>query len=231
MRYELNNNGMIEGYINLFENFNMTKIIQKQQGEKQKVDEQGNLLYKTNVIVDEIGVETYDETTEAKTLVELDGDARWIDNPSIMIPNIVSINISFAERPSEFTIEEVITQKYTQITEELGYSYALADCFITAEDLDLEVVGHSADTGTKIVSIHPLGFCQTKPLALDALAKTFLVYVEADSNIEVSINGVAAVNNVVTLPDIVDEIVVKFIETEGRRGEVQAYALFYEEEV
>ena len=202
----------------------------------QKVDAEGNPLYYL-MCLDEDGNESMMETTESTflddeyevelepVLIPIEGtkdiqvEIEWLEYDPCMVPNMVDVTVSFVERPEQFTVEEIITQKYTMIAQELGYEYCIADCFLTEDDLDLTAPGHSADTGVKTVSIQPNGMCQTKIITSEVLIGEYKLYLEADANVIASVfieyNTVA----------------VTFHETDGKRGNVRAYALFYNEEV
>jgi len=57
--------GQIE--IKLPANFSLSKKVEIVKAKRQKVDEKGRPLYKTNIYIDECGNEFFDETTEART--------------------------------------------------------------------------------------------------------------------------------------------------------------------
>jgi len=202
----------------------------------QKTDEQGNLLYIDGETGEETlltGYEDYDENfienapvmipieyPEGFQLVqEVQVPTEWLEYEPVMVPNMVDVTKNFSEKPELFTVEEIITQKFTLIAQELGFEYCIADCFLTAEDLDLEWVEHKADTGVKLVSIQPNGACRTKQIQLDVPVGARKLYLEADINI---------VANAFIDYDV---FTVVFNETQGKRGNVRAYALFFNEEV
>ena len=213
----------------------------------QKTDADGNPLYQI-VCINEDNSESITETTNTTyfdgvdendldpIMIPIEGtkevqvEAEWLDYEPIMVPNMVDISIKFSERPWEFSVEEIITEKYRFITETVGTTYCLADCFLTAEDLNLSAC-ERVDTGVKLVSIQPYGMAETNVLPLDAPARSFKVYVEADSNVDVFVNSVKVENNVVDLLIATDEVFLNFTETQGKRGNVSAYALLYNEEV
>jgi|GEM_PF-5514637 len=74
----------------------LLKAIQESTGSMiQKVNEQGELLYKKNIVADEFGVETYTETTEGE------------DHEPIMVEEIVSRTYTLEQNPYIFTADEV----------------------------------------------------------------------------------------------------------------------------
>jgi hypothetical protein len=241
--------------ISLPDNFSLTKTIEVTEGEKQKVNEQGQKLYKTNVIASEAGEETFEETAEEKTATKFEErqvtnkwtdeegveysetvtaqvPVEWLYNQPVMLPNVIQKVVTFAENPYEFDASEVAGKKFELITGELGFTYCYADEFLTEEDLDLEAPDHSANTGTKVLELLPNGQCQTAPITLDKEAQDFILYLEADPTIEVQISDdditfVPFANSLATLATPTSEVILRFKNLEAKKAKVEAYGIFY----
>lgn len=232
--------------VNVEDNFNPSKIIEAQEGEKQKTDQQGKLLYKMNI--GENG--TYSETTDSRIVTKYDDKEvenkwtnedgkehsetvtvqepiEWIDNEPVMIPNIISKTITFAEDPTQFTVKEILKAKYQTLLENSSYDYILADIFLNEEDIDVTDKEHAANTGVAIMQLLPKGQAKTKSITLDNSASSFeLLELEA-AGVDIYINDVKFINNKAILSAATNEVVIKFINTTDKAVDVKSYAIAY----
>ena len=192
--------------ISLPDSFSLSKTVEEEEGENQKIDEAGQLIFLTP---------EGEETTDAE------------GNEPVMVPKLVQKSVSFQENPYIFNENEIAQRKFELIATELGFTYAYADEFLTEEDLDVFAVGHSANTGVKVFVLLPNGQCQTKVLSIEEAASDFTLYLEAEYGINAELNGVPFVNNRVTLEAAVNEVILTFKNTTNVNAEVYAYALLY----
>jgi len=141
--------------------------------------------------------------------------------------------VAFTENPYIFTAEEVAQAKFEQIASDYGFVNAYADEFVSEEDINILAEGHSANTGVKVLELLPNGQCQTNTLAIGENAKTFTLYLEADSNVAVSISGDDGANfslfenNVAVLRELSSEVILKFEETSGKKANINAYCIMF----
>ncbi len=239
--------------IDVPEDFTLGKTIQEVsevQPEKQKTNDQGQLLYKGNVIVDAEGNETYDEVTEAKKATEWEERQvtnKWVDEEGVkhsetvtinapiaweelepvMIPNIVNKYVTIKDRPEVFTAEEVLIKKCKGLTGAAGLQHVVADVFLNESDLDLTAPGHSANTGINMVQLLPQGQCVTKEITLAAAADTFtLLEFDAPDGVEIYLNEMLlALNEAVTTAAPTDKVRIKFVNTTDKLKMVRGYVI------
>ncbi|MHB1420104.1 MAG: hypothetical protein ACYCX4_11080 [Bacillota bacterium] len=238
--------------INLPEGFSLSKTIQEAQGEKQKISDQGQPLFKTNI--SENGL-TWEETTEAKMPVRFEQQevtnrwadengvehtetvtvqvpVEWVENEPLLISNIVQRFVSFIENPHVFNVDEIIQEKYRRILDSSAYSHIYGDEVLTDEDIDNTVPGHSANTGVKVLELLQGGQAQTNPIILDVAASNFGLYLEADPGVVVDISpdGQAWVtfeNGIATLPAVTQTIVIRWRGPADKKANVCAYGILY----
>ena len=233
--------------IEVSDDFNITKTIAVAEGEKQKTNYLGQLLYKTNE--QEAGI--FDETIEAKTvtkteekqtpntyydedgaehteIITVNEPIEWIDNAPVMIPNVVEKVISFNQCASEFTALEVIQAKYQSVLDNSACDYILADMFLNEDDVDVTDVLHSANTGVGVLQLLPQGQAKTKPLQLETAAATFqLLDFTADDGVTIYIDDVQFNGTTLALPAAVDTVVVTFKNNTDKLRSVRNYAIGY----
>lgn len=233
------------------DNFVLEKTIQIQEGEKQKVNDKGQLLYKDNVVVKEDGTETYDEVTttqkptkfeekdetittidengkESTQTIQVQVPVEFQDLEPVMIPNMINKIITLANNPEEFTINEIVNAKYKDILEASACDHILADLFLNEEDIDLADVNHSANTGIAIMQLLPGGQAKTKEINLTAAAKTFtLLEFNTDDGVDIYLNDVKLTENHVTLEATTDRCAIKFVNTTDKPRTVKSYAIGY----
>lgn len=209
--------------INVDDNFSLTKEIQFQDGEMQKTNEEGKLLY-----LDSEGNETIESKIEVKT-DEDEGEnvAKWIDNTPIIIPNLIKKSITFAEDPTVFEVEEILQAKYKSLLENTTYDYILADIFLNEEDIDLADKGHLANTGVAIMQLLPNGQTKTKTITLEAAVSSFELLELESAGVDVYINDVKFVDNKAVLSAATNEVVIKFKNTANKAVDVKSYAIAY----
>jgi len=193
--------------ISLPEDFSLSKTVEEIQGEKQKTNEQGQLLFITP---------EGEETTESE------------DNEPIIIPDVIVKQVTFAENPYIFSVNEVAQRKFEIITQQLGFANAYADEFLTEDDIDFNYSNHSANTGVKVLELLSNGGqCKTKTITLTIPAKEFVLYLESSANVTVELNGIPFVNDKVLLSASTLEIVLVFKNETINNVNVNAYAILY----
>lgn len=200
--------------ITVNDDFSLTKIIEVQEGEKQKINEEGQLLYKINTFENEEVGEVWSETTEPN------------DNP-VMIADTVQKTVTFAENPTEFTVEEILQAKYQTLLESSTYDYILADIFLNEEDIDLADPNHTANTGVAIMQLLPLGQAKTKSITLEAPAANFELLEFDASGVEVYLGGKKFVDGKLSLTSPIGSCTIKFVNTTDKPVDIKSYAIAY----
>ena len=237
--------------ISLDDAFDLEKIIEIQEGEIQKTNDQGQLLYKANLAIDEMGIEAYEETTDSKRAITIQeqnqqtADTDALDHSStknsevievaefkalhpIMIPKLVSTTVSVKTHPEHFTLEEIVEGKYKNILEASNSNYILADIFIDENDLDLSDGNHKANTGYGILELLPQGQTQTKLISLEGSSKNFtLLEFDADQGVEIYVNDRKFESNMITFENELDRCIIKFVNTVDKAQKVRSYAVGY----
>lgn len=238
--------------IEVKENFTLSKSITEVNPEKpiiQKVNENGEELYKDNVIdeftfnevhypdgkkpikfedkevtntwTDEEGVE-HSQTVTVQVPVE------WEDLEPVMIDNYHTITVTLKERPSAFTLEEVLTEKYSELLESSLKDCILADMFLNEEDIDIEDENHNANTGAMILELNPQGQAKTKTIALEKQATEFeLLEFNCPDGVDVYLSGKKFVDGKLTLTSPVSNCTIKFVNTTDKKITVNSYAIGY----
>lgn len=196
------------------DDFSLTKVIEVQDGEKQKTNEEGRLLYKINTFENEEVGEVWSETIEPN------------DNP-VMVDNMIQKTVTLSENPTEFTVEEILQAKYQTLLEGSTYDYILADIFLDESDIDLADPNHTANTGVAILQLLPKGQAKTKAITLEVAAKTFELLEFEGPGAEVYINDVKFIDNKATLSDSAEEITIKFVNTTDKPVDIKSYAIAY----
>lgn len=140
--------------------------------------------------------------------------------------------VSIRDEPAAFTVTDVVKAKFEHLVHARGAQNCYYDEFITEADIDLGAEGHAANTGVKVLELLPYGQCQTVPLLLDETSQEFELYIESDAaiQVEISSDGVEFVvfdNNYAILKEPAAAIVLRFKETAGKAGRINAYALCY----
>lgn len=232
------------------DNFSLIKIIKVIEGEKQKTNDKDELLYKTKGYDDE-GFEIWIDTTESRTITKTEGKEvvnkwtdeenvehsetvivqepiEWIDNEPIMIPNIVNKIINFIDNPLEFTVEEIIHEKYKNMLEESTYDYILADIFLNENDLNLADPLHSANTGVGILQLLPTGQAITKEIILETSTNIFnLLEFNADPGVDIYINDTKFTDNKAVSNAPLNSCIIKFVNITDKPKMVKSYAIAY----
>ncbi len=232
--------------IKVEDNFNTSKIIEVVEGQKQKTNEQGQLLYKTNIKEDG----SYDETTEAKIItkteqreavnkwtdeegkehsetVEVEEPIEWVDNEPVLIDNVVNKTITFEEDPTAFTAEEILKAKYQTLLDGSSYDFILADIFLNEDDINLGDKDHAANTGVAIMQLLPNGQAKTKSITLVNSANSFELLELEGNGVDIYINDVKFVDNRAVLSAATNEVVIKFKNTTNKPADVKSYAIVY----
>lgn len=233
------------------DSFNISKMVQVQEGEIQKVSKEGQLLYyKQGTEYGGYIEDSYEETTDSRTVtkteprevsntytddegvehtspVTVDEPIEWVDNDPVMLPNIVTKNISFAESPGEFTAEEILQAKYQGILDNSSYDYIIADAFLNEDDIDLDDKDHSANTGVALMQLLPKGQAKTKAIALEVPAASFELLEFDAPGVEVYLSGKKFIDGKVSLAAPVANCTIKFINTTDKPVDIESYAIAY----
>lgn len=244
--------GQIE--VNLPANFSLTKEIEIVKDKKQKVNEKGYPLYKTNIYIDEYGNEFFDETTEArspiawKTKREINWwrdeagrmheqpyitqlPSQWQENEPIWVYNLIKKEVSIDDYPEFFDIDEVTNRKYELIADELSYEYCYANEFIDNTDIDLSYENH-ANIRIKTLELPAKGECHIKRIKLNVPADTLFLYLEADEGVVAEgsvdeVNFIPFQDDRLGFENSVRNIVLKFKNCSNKKQRVCAFAIFY----
>jgi len=235
--------------IQVDDDFDCEKVIQVQQGEIQKKDNNGNLLYLDTNKLDTQGnpTETIESRVVTKTepkevinkwvdekgaeqsqTVTIQEPVEWYDNEPVMIPNMVDTTVKYSTNPTEFTLDEILEAKYKTILENSQEDNILADMFLNESDLDLTNVNHKANTGVGILKLLPNGQAVTKSITLAKSTSTFtLLEFSTDKGVDIYINDTKFAGGTVTLASAVDNCTIKFVNTTNKLKNVKSYAIGY----
>ncbi|QWU15666.1 hypothetical protein SAMN04487895_12710 [Paenibacillus sophorae] len=230
------------------------KTLQRANGERQKTNGDGQLLYQSNPVPGEDGQETYDEVTTARIptaweevtqeykLVNEDGSVtpasntarvptEWEDLLPIMVPNIEAYQVTFAEQPSLFTYDDLHEAKLVSL-EKASPNLRLVyyDEDFEPASFSSELADHAANLGDGIMAIHPGGTCRTVKLQLGTAADTIQLYLEAQEGIGVEVGAtvsgfVPVTGGVAELPEPADALYVRFTNTTDTYKEVYAFGI------
>ncbi|MDH6370539.1 hypothetical protein M2444_002319 [Paenibacillus sp. PastF-3] len=232
----------------------VTKSIAGVNGEKQKIDENGQLLYKGDLTVDDNGLETYNEVTTARiataweevsqdyNLVNEDGSTTpitnkakvaiaWDDLQPVMVPNIIYSAVSFAEQPSLFTFDELNAAKCASLEKSYkGKLLLYYDEDFSLENFAVDLAEHAANMGDGVIALHPRGKCRTVKLPLGESVDKVQLYLEAQDGITVEVgaavgNLTAVVDGAAQLPSAADAVYIRFTNTTDSYKEVYAFGI------
>lgn len=238
--------------IEVQENFTLSKSITEVNPEKpliKKVNENGEELYKDDVIdeftfdevhypdgkkpikfedkeitntwTDEEGVE-HSETVTVKVPIE------WEQLEPVMIDNYHTITVTLEERPTAFTLEEVLNEKYSQIINDSQKDFVLADIFLNEADIDLSYENHKANTGLMLLELLPNGEAKTVSIELQKSASEFeLLEFNSYEGVDLYINDVKFIDGKATLLAPAESCVLKFVNTTDKPKLVSSYAIGY----
>ena len=237
--------------IDVVDSFLLSKAVEVTEGTKQKTNEQGQLLYKTDIIVvDEVG-ETWIETTESKkptkferyektiTVTDEEGNqnsqivtvkipVEFEDLDPVMIDNIILKVVNIKDNPEEFTAQEVLEAKYLDILNASNKSNIIADIFLNESDIDLNDINHSANTGVAMLELLPHGQAKTKSISLEIASKDFeLLEFDAPKTVDIYISGQRVENGKVSLANTVSTCTIKFVNTSNKKAIIKGYAIAY----
>lgn len=190
--------------------------------EVQKTSVKGKPLYYKDIVkvVEEKVLDHVDEVIEPiKDSIELD---------PIMLPNIVTKTYDLKSNYEMFTGEEVLEAKYQYILDESQRDYIIADMFLNEDDIDLEDVGHSANTGVAILQLLPNGQAKTKSIKLAQPTQEFkLLEFDAEDGVEIYLSGKKFNNGILTLPSPISSCTIKFVNILDKPKSVKSYAIGY----
>lgn len=240
--------GPFEYSVELPYEITLSKQLQKVVGEKHKKNDQGQMLYKDNVVVSETGEETYDEVTEARKAIawedrtvtyKIDGEevkrivqqpTKWEELAPVMTDDVLEITAKFPKRLEEFTYLDVLEAKKAAIQENNLRQLVHFDEDFTLDTISDDLSTHAADLGDGIIALHPNGQARTEKIALPAAAEVIQVYTEMQDDITVEVGPTASdfhtvVDGVVTLPAAADAVYIRFTNQAAERRDVFAYGI------
>ena len=155
-------------------------------------------------------------------------ESEWVKFEPIMIPNMVDVYITLEERPSEFTVEEIIKAKYQSILDASVMDYVIADMFLNENDMNLQDVNHSANTGVSLLQLLPNGQAKTKSIELVVSAKKFeLLECEGIEGVDIYLEDNKFIDNKLELISPISNCTIKFVNTTDKSIEVTSYAIGY----
>lgn len=238
--------------VDVKDDFNLSKTIEVQDGEIQKTDEQGQLLYYAYEEVQD-GADSYFnqteiETTEARTAIKTeprevintytdeDGvkhsdpviiqePVEWMANDPILLPNMVQKTITFTENPTAFTALEVLNQKYNMLLDNTPFDFIQAGIFLNEDKIDLTDI--KANTGVAIMQLLPQGYAKSKTLNLKDSVDTFRLLEFDCDGVDILVNDKSFVNNELVLDKATDKIILTFKNTTDKYIDVKSYAIAY----
>ena len=236
--------------VTVADNFDISKTVQVQEEEKQKVNDEGQLLYKIktfeNEEVGEVWSETTDNCTVTKTeprevsntytddegvehtsTVTVDEPTEWVENEPVMVPNIVNKTVIFADSPGEFTAEEILQARYQKLLDNSTYDYIIADAFLNEEDIDLLDKDHSANTGVALMQLLPKGQAKTKSISLEVPAANFELLEFDAPGVDIYLSGKKFIDGKLTLSSAVSNCTIKFVNTTDKPVSIKSYAIAY----
>ncbi|KGE17558.1 hypothetical protein [Paenibacillus wynnii] len=223
-------------------------------GEKQKADENGQLLYKSQPILDENNQETYNEVITARiptaweertqeySLVNEDGSrtlltnttqvpVEWEELQPAMVSNVEQYQVSFTEQPSLFTYDELQVAKLISIKKAYsGVQLVYYDEDFEPSGFSTDLAEHAANMGDGVLAVHPNGKCRTTKLPLGKIADTIQLYLEAQAGITVEVGATVTgftevVQGIAQLPVPTNELYVRFTNTTDSYKEVYAFGI------
>jgi len=230
--------------ISVEDNFNLIKTIQVVDGLKQKINENGQLIYKVNVKEDNTYDETIDSRTVTKTekreienkwvdesgaeyseVVEVEEPIEWVDNEPIMIPNMIQKTINFSEQPTDFTVKEVLKEKYNDLLKDTPFDFGRVSIFLNEDSIDFTDI--KANTGMAIMELLPYGYVKSKILKLDDKVTRFRLLEFECKEVEVFVNDKQFINKDLVLDNETDEIILTFKNTTDKYIDIKSYAIAY----
>jgi hypothetical protein len=230
--------------INVEDNFNPLKKIQIVDGLKQKTNEQGQLLYKVNIQDDGSYYETINDKTVIKTEeksvvnkwfndsgieqsqeITVDEPIEWINNEPIMIDNVVDKLISFSDYPTEFTVVDILKEKYNELLKDTPFDFARVSIFLNENDIDFSDI--KANTGMAIMELLPYGYVKSKLLKLDDKVTKFKLLELDCEGVDVFVNDKQFIDKDLTLDQETDEIILTFKNVTDKCVDIKGYAIAY----
>lgn len=232
----------------------LTKLVPNGVQKVQKTDEEGHLLYMTNIVTDEEGnLESFEVTTEPVEVLAFETKTvlnKWRDNNGtlneqevtittpvktqerlpVLIEEPVYESISFEDSFMDFTYEDVLEAKIKSIN-----NNNLFDLIHFNEDFEegtfsTGLSDFKADLGNGVAVIHGGAKLRTEKITLPHPVNSLMVYAECDSDITVEVGGSAssftpAVNGSVVLTEPTNTIYVRFTNNAEAKRELHAFGI------
>lgn len=225
--------------VSVEDNFNPIKIIEVQEGEKQKTNEQGQILYLNGEGIETTESRTVIKTTEKEVInkwtdeegeehsktVMVDEPVEWIDNESVIVPNMIKKTITFQEDPTQFTALEVLNVKYNALLDNTPFDFIQAGIFLNEDKIDLTDI--QANTGVAIMQLLPQGYAKSKELTLKDTVDTFRLLEFDCEGVDILVNDKKFVDNEIVLDKPTDKIILTFKNTTDKYIDVKSYAIAY----
>lgn len=221
----------------------LSKGIKSVNGEKQKINEYGQLLYTDGEIetTETRIVTAWHESTETYTTTDAAGErvtiqvpvrlpTAWVDLQPVMVPNESSTMVTFQEAPTLFTYDEIVAAKISSIKANSGRELVFFDENFPLENYSCELLSHAANMGDGVMAIHPQGCCRTVKLPLGRETNIVQVYLEAQPDVKIEIGPTAnqyieVINGIAELPEVASEVYVRFTNMADRYREVYAFGI------
>ena len=93
--------------------------------------------------------------------------------------------IIFTDNFAEFTLEDILTEKITQLTNKYGYKRCILNEIYLQDIVDLSCDKNKVDCGFKIIRIKPNGSVKLKEINLPIESEKLKVIVESDKEVNI----------------------------------------------
>lgn len=225
------------------EGFNPVKMVVDKDKLVPKRDALGNKLYwdGDKEVTYNLKPIAFEETVEKRKHVGEDGKVREreykIEKPvkfeplkAVLVPSNAKKQVSLLEHPKEFTYEEIIEAKKKYIQADSLNTVLFYNEEVDENILSTNLSNFSADLGLGFITLHPKGQVRTNKIQLPTAVKNLEVYAEIQDGIKVEVGVTAsdfvqAINGLVSFPEPVKEVYVRFTNTVDKRRQVSAFGL------
>jgi hypothetical protein len=141
-----------------------------------------------------------------------------IENPPIMIPEIINKTYQFEENPYIFSYDEILTAKKSAIN-----NNSLTKLFFYDEDfLNNDLVFNQSHIGDGFISITPQGSVSTQTLTLPKQTNIIELYQESQEGLLFEINDIQVVDGRVKLSSLTNQIIIKVSNPTNKNLELYA---------
>lgn len=233
---------------------NLTKLVEHGSRKVQKKDEEGHLLYMTNIVTDEEGIlESFDETTEAVEVLETETKTvlnKWKDADGtlneqevivttpiktqerlpVLVDEPVYETVLFEDSFMDFTYEEVIEAKVKAINNNNLYDLIHFNEDLAEGTFSLNLSDFKADLGNGVAIIHGGAKLRTEKISLSHPVTSLMVYTEKDSDITVEVGATASsfspvINGRVVFEEPTNAVYIRFTNNAESKRELHAFGI------